>query len=473
MTSPITARAGVRRRGQHYLSDDDGAADEENPADHVRKNGSDRWNRNNNRASSALAPENEEAKVHKAANWAQAMDWIIACRWFPRRSKLQRKLRGYYYWMALVVVFQIFAILAISRFLQSKWKWKRTTTTGDAHQSRRKMEQHFHVVFPNISATAKFSNPPAFSAEMEAALITEDVLGGLAIEPLVVHEGPFRRKIQSNDYDIAEQERIKLLAEDASKIIPYRYWYNDDLESLHLPCRRPAWAMLQFLNCNTFHEISLDRDFAEGDNAEAWSFGNLQEYDNYLVNHGYYRDVWVNRKPSEGTTTIFKTTRIYFDFGWRNLLDVQREALIMERLTVFSNIITSYGHCGTSVLTEAVPNEVERYVVPGTGYYSAGANNNNNHHHNGDSDLPLESHNDLSAEEKLQTALAMAESIAVLHGNKDGVIVHNDIQLQQWLRTNEGILKLGDFNRASIPDWNIKENSYCKYSTGAAFGNVS
>jgi thiamine kinase-like enzyme len=43
-------------------------------------------------------------------------------------------------------------------------------------------------------------------------------------------------------------------------------------------------------------------------------------------------------------------------------------------------------------------------------------------------------------------AVEMAESIAILHGFKDGVIVHNDIQLRQWLRTREGRLKLGDFN---------------------------
>ena len=70
-------------------------------------------------------------------------------------------------------------------------------------------------------------------------------------------------------------------------------------------------------------------------------------------------------------------------------------------------------------------------------------------------------------------ALEMAESIAVLHGYEGSVIIHNDIQLQQWLRTEEGTLKLGDFNRATIPDWDIKKNRYCEYSTGAAFGNVS
>jgi hypothetical protein len=134
-------------------------------------------------------------------------------------------------------------------------------------------------------------------------------------------------------------------------------------------------------------------------------------------------------------------------------------------LTKFPNIISSYGHCGTSVMTEALPHEVERYIVPGTGHY----------HPKTTSDLAMsiESHNSLSATEKLEMALDMAESIAVLHGYSGGVIVHDDIQLQQWLRSADGTLKLGDFNRATILEWNDKEKHYCKYSNGETFGNVS
>jgi hypothetical protein len=69
-------------------------------------------------------------------------------------------------------------------------------------------------------------------------------------------------------------------------------------------------------------------------------------------------------------------------------------------------------------------------------------------------------------------AVEIAKSVAVLHGFKDGVIVHNDIQLRQWLRTREGRLKLGHFNRAKVLDWNVKKQQYCKFSNGAAFGNV-
>ena len=77
-----------------------------------------------------------------------------------------------------------------------------------------------------------------------------------------------------------------------------------------------------------------------------------------------------------------------------------------------------YGHCATSVLVEAIPFEVEEYVILGSRYVKQGEARN---------DHP----NLFSPLEKLEMAVEMAESIAVLHGFKDGVIVHNDIQLRQ------------------------------------------
>jgi len=376
----------------------------------------------------------EEAKVHMAGDsWAQWMDWILTCRCCSRRTKTK---------------LSVVALIAFVVWLLVKIRWITRKPTRI-----KTINLQYRVSFRNMTTDARFSLP------LTALLVSVDELdqGGLVIEHLHGSNKAFQREIQANDFDSAELHRQTILSEDPKqRIIPYRYWYGDDLESLHLPCRRPSWANYQFLNCNTFHETSLGRDYQQDISATS-PVQNLQEYDIYLVNHGYYRDCWVNRRLADGTTTIFKTTRFQFDFSWRNLFDVQREALIMERLTAYSNIVTSFGHCGTSVLTEAVPHEVEGYVISGTGYRR---------------EKPVEPQNDLSAREKLSTALAMAESIAVLHGYEHGVIVHNDVQLQQWLRTSDGDLKLGDFNRATIPDWNVKEKRYCKYNTGASFGNV-
>jgi hypothetical protein len=102
------------------------------------------------------------------------------------------------------------------------------------------------------------------------------------------------------------------------------------------------------------------------------------------------------------------------------------------------------------------------------------------------------------------TAYDMAVSMAILHGNPTGLIIHDDIQLSQWLAhsttttTNTSStndlhpkqnnnsnrhpthskkspfsIKLGDFNRATIPDWNYKQNNtYCPFSNGLVYGNV-
>ena len=51
--------------------------------------------------------------------------------------------------------------------------------------------------------------------------------------------------------------------------------------------------------------------------------------------------------------------------------------------------------------------------------------------------------------------------------------VHDDVQLCQWLRNYDGKLKLGDFNRAEIMDYNEKKKEYCVYNNGACYGNVS
>ena len=80
--------------------------------------------------------------------------------------------------------------------------------------------------------------------------------------------------------------------------------------------------------------------------------------------------------------------------------------------------------------------------------------------------------NDYTPIEKLEFGLAMAESLAVLHGYVGGLIVHDDVQLCQWLRTRDGRLVLGDFNRAQIMDWNEEKGEYCMYNNGYAFGNV-
>jgi serine/threonine protein kinase len=66
-------------------------------------------------------------------------------------------------------------------------------------------------------------------------------------------------------------------------------------------------------------------------------------------------------------------------------------------------------------------------------------------------------------------------TVAALHNFPGGVIVHDDIQLCQYLWTEEdGIgVKLNDFNRAEIMLWDEQAQKYCKYKNGRGHGDVS
>jgi hypothetical protein len=151
---------------------------------------------------------------------------------------------------------------------------------------------------------------------------------------------------------------------------------------------------------------------------------------------------------------------IYITFAFY----VSVEAVVMERLKKSPRIMDIYGHCGFSVMAEVVPTEFEEVVIHKSGYASRDAVEER--HKDG-----LRPYNNFTVEEKLGFALTMAESIADLHGFEDGVIVHDDIQLCQWLRLPDGTMKLGDFNRATIMEYDVINDKYCKFNNGEAFGN--
>jgi serine/threonine protein kinase len=86
----------------------------------------------------------------------------------------------------------------------------------------------------------------------------------------------------------------------------------------------------------------------------------------------------------------------------------------------------------------------------------------------------LKPQNDLTADQKLVVALDMAEAIAVLHGNENGMIIHDDIQLSQYLfNADKSMIKINDFNRAEFPLFDEKSGEYCLYENGHGHGNVS
>ena len=238
------------------------------------------------------------------------------------------------------------------------------------------------------------------------------------------------------------------------------HWAFDDDEVLDPKCRRPAFWSGYYPNCNNFHEYDLTTKYDE-----SVVGAENHEYDSAYVSHGYFREVWlIENHGYEGPdeTLALKVFRYKHDMEFKNLETVRKDALVMERLTASPRIVNIYGHCSFSVSVEAIENEMEEFIVPGDGYAKP---------EDLDDSKDVDPKNHYTVPEKLDIALAMAESISDLHGFDEGVIVHDDIQLCQWLKTRDGVLKLGDFNRAEIMFYDEENERYCKYNNGKGYGN--
>ena len=192
-----------------------------------------------------------------------------------------------------------------------------------------------------------------------------------------------------------------------------------------------------------------------------------------LESTGHYRIAWLMaRNDNPADSFVLKQLRLptLDEEDWDHEVNaesfskVQREATTMERLTASPRIVDMYGHCGTSIVSETMPGDVSKQIVPGSGYAKQ-------------ADLDVLDHvepaNNLTAVEKLDIAIVMAESIADMHGHWGGPIVNGDIHPVQWLRSRDGSVKLNDFNNAGIPDWNLEKGEYCKLDRGVWGGIVS
>ena len=219
---------------------------------------------------------------------------------------------------------------------------------------------------------------------------------------------------------------------------------NEPWKKSKKKCRRNAWHKNYFPNCNSFHEIEII---------------NIKGKDRFLGS-GSYRDAFLQHETYD-PDLVLKVNRFRHNpFNYDRYEFIRMDALVMERLTSSPRIADIYGHCATSVYSPFLPNEAEEKIIPGEG---DGTNLK-------DKD-DVDPQNDYTISEKLDLALQMAESIADLHGFKDGVLVHDDIQLAQFLFAPDGRLILNDFNRAEAMLFNEKDGKYCKYQNGKGGGD--
>ena len=167
---------------------------------------------------------------------------------------------------------------------------------------------------------------------------------------------------------------------------------------------------------------------------------------------GCYRDAF-RFEHAGAEEFVLKRLMLTKKFVWnfKDLGRIQKEAVVMEKLSASPNILDMYSYCGTSVLLEAAE-DVDSKMMSGSGYASK------KELARLDDVYPA---NDFTALEKLQIALEMAESLADIHGYKGGEIVHQDINPEQWLVARDGSVKLNDFNIAEISLWDDAAQKFC------------
>eukprot|EP00553_Chaetoceros_curvisetus_P003144 CAMPEP_0204615674 /NCGR_PEP_ID=MMETSP0717-20131115/3110_1 /ASSEMBLY_ACC=CAM_ASM_000666 /TAXON_ID=230516 /ORGANISM="Chaetoceros curvisetus" /LENGTH=409 /DNA_ID=CAMNT_0051628673 /DNA_START=269 /DNA_END=1495 /DNA_ORIENTATION=- len=257
--------------------------------------------------------------------------------------------------------------------------------------------------------------------------------------------GIFERQIRP---DPAALEGHVWTKEDFEKKYFDKYYAFDDdfvrsepYKETKKQCRRVSWHRNYEPNCNTFHEIEI----MKGDNRK--------------IGNGSYRDVFLLHEPFDPDLVVKVNRYKRNPFTMDRYEFIRMDALVMERLTASPRIADIYGHCATSINSEFLPKEIEGMIIPTEGEGS-------DIKEGGD----VEIFNDLTPSMRLDISLQMAESIADLHGFKDGVLVHDDVQLVQFLFTPDGRLKLNDFNRAEAMLFDEKDGSYCKYQNGKGGG---
>ena len=204
----------------------------------------------------------------------------------------------------------------------------------------------------------------------------------------------------------------------------------------------------------------------------------VQHLPQFPHSSGGYRIVYRYDRSNDGRDSFVLKRMIpnVYEFTIQDISRIRKEAIVHEVLTSSPYIMNSYGYCAASIMIEAMSIDLNKAVIYGNGHYdqhkldkivddtvdkasiksSVGSR---------PSTISL---NNFTISQKLQISLEMAESLASMHGYKNGQIIHSDVHIEQWLLDSHGNVKLNDFNRATLSKWNItasstpeKQEQYC------------
>jgi len=217
-----------------------------------------------------------------------------------------------------------------------------------------------------------------------------------------------------------------------------------EVEGFH--CRRISEHRLYFPNCNSFHETPLLDSQAT------------------VIGAGSYRQAMMlnNSFGREREAIVVKDIHFRLDFLYDVYEYTRMDAIVAERLTSSRRIYNIYGTCGIGIMSEFFPHgQIEAFSITDDVIERTDETKG-----------PLICYNNLTGLMKLELSLHMAEALVDLHGYAGGVIVHQDVKLDQFfLNSDMTEVILNDFNRAEFMLWDEEEEEYCSYREGFGAGN--
>ena len=251
-------------------------------------------------------------------------------------------------------------------------------------------------------------------------------------------------------------------------------------EELPPGCVPAIWHTQSFPNCNDVHEIDLKfmLPTRSSSGRRRRSYGMIVNDDEDLNNHeasssierphyissGMWRDVWsVTPRWVPGLLSeqraVLKMIKQEHDVTFRNLDRHRRDAMVMERLTSSPNVVSIYGHCGNTVLTEMGAQTLESVLL--------------GRDDSGRDDAAAAAAATVSRSTpmgRLRLARDAANGLAALHEVTGGPVIHADITAKQFLVDFDGTIKLNDFNRCRLMPHNNVTNEKCRIRIPSAPG---
>lgn len=284
------------------------------------------------------------------------------------------------------------------------------------------------------------------SADVRARLRNQEMSSGRIGRPSTIEQGGFWGQAQAKLQELMPINHSRPRKPKSRK-----------KEALLAPgCKRPEWQSLSFPNCNQIHEFNLQEDLGlrrRGTPLPKDHFNATMTDMFGYVGAGLWRTVWKVRGPGN-VPVVIKMMKGEHDVDSRNMDRHRRDALSMERLTSSPNIVSIYGHCGNTVLTEHLPRGLDTLV-----------------YHNGDTKQDETVATRQTRLGRLHLALHVARGVAAIHELPGGPIIHADIQAKQFLVDPSGTVKLNDFNRCRFMSNNTKTGKPCTVTIPSAPGS--